>query len=170
MYHVEDSCTNCPVPCRTRVADRPWSVLAYAVIQQQGELVLVRRRGTDEWTLPGGPLHADTSLEDSLRVYVLGQTGMEIFMRFSPHVRECPARHHFLMYREAVPACWSGKLVSREKSASFDTKWHSQDRLPLKIARHARSYLVHERNLPPSRHHGGGEDPPLLSAPEHKLA
>lgn len=148
MYYVEKSCSTCLTPCHQVFDDQPWKVYAYAVIQQRDDLLLVKHRDSREWTLPGGVIPASSSIEDVLRGHVLEQSGMEIFMKFTPILRECTARHHFLLYREAVPASWSGTLASMEKSEIYEIQWYPQHRLPLQIAHHAKAYLTHERNAP----------------------
>lgn len=116
MYHIEKSCETCLSPCGLRRSGLPWGVCAYAVIQQQENILLVKPEEAAEWTLPGGKIPPGISVEEALRDHILGATGLEVLMRFQPHVRECPHKHNFLLYRQAVPTCWSFNSPSPEKS------------------------------------------------------
>lgn len=146
MYHVDNNCENCQIRCGLHAPGRPWRVCIYAVIQLQEEVLLVKPSGGGEWTLPGGMVPVDMLPEEALRNSVLRSTGLELLMRVQPYVRECPHRHHFLVYREAAPTAWSMNSISPEKDPDMVTEWFPVTRLPLKMAQHAKSYLFHERN------------------------
>jgi len=147
MYHVEKNCENCLSSCGLRRIGQPWTVCAYAVIQQQETILLVKLEGQTEWTLPGGKIPTGISVEDALRDHILRATGLEVLMRFQPHVRECPHKHNFLLYREAVPTCWSLNSPSPEKDPAIEAEWFALSRIPRSLAKHAKSYLFHERIL-----------------------
>jgi len=147
MYYVETNCNHCTTGCGMHRSGYPWSVHVYAVIQQEENIMLVKPWGAKEWTLPGGKVSQGGDVEESLRDYVLHSTGLEILMRCHPHVRECPHKHHFLLYREAIPTSWSLRSVSPEKEKRSATQWCPLNRLPCRLSQHAKQYLLRERRL-----------------------
>ncbi|GEM_PF-1969284 len=147
MYYVETTCMSCTSPCGLTQGDAPWSVHVYAVIQQEESIMLVKTWGAKEWTLPGGTVPSGVTVEDVLREHVLRSTGLEILTRFQPHVRECPHKNRFLLYREAVPTAWSQGSISPEKEKRTATQWCKLNRLPCQLSQHAKQYLLRERRM-----------------------
>lgn len=51
---------------------------AYAIIVNDGKVLLVKMRSTGKWCLPGGGIDAGERIEDALRREVREETGIEI--------------------------------------------------------------------------------------------
>lgn len=142
MYVVETHCSTCQTPCPLVSTSKAWSVSVYAAIQENGNILLIRQPDSMEWTLPGGKVPAGDDVAESLRQQVVEATGVEILTKFEPLVRECPHKHNFLLYREAVPTAMKpgGKRLLDVK-----TQWVPTNRLPRRLAQHAKQYLLRDR-------------------------
>src|SRR5947207_1293108 len=59
--------------------DERFSVAAYAVVENgRGEVLLTRRRESDDWVLPGGSLESEEAPWEAVRREVGEETGLQI--------------------------------------------------------------------------------------------
>jgi 8-oxo-dGTP diphosphatase len=64
------------------MSDDNFSVAAYAVVENdRGELLLTRRRESDDWVLPGGSVEGEEAPWEAVVREVAEETGLEIALR-----------------------------------------------------------------------------------------
>jgi 8-oxo-dGTP diphosphatase len=57
---------------------RDWSVAAYAVVEEEGGVLLTRRRDSNEWVLPGGTVETGEAPWETVVREVGEETGLEV--------------------------------------------------------------------------------------------
>lgn len=122
-----------------------WKLAVFALIRVHKSLILVQKRDTGEWSLPGGRTKRGESAEEALRREVLEETGLEALSLSLAGVLERSDKRQICLYFYMVPRCWSerrnGPLQSSCREISRVQRWPVES-LPANLAPQAACVLT----------------------------
>lgn len=107
------------------------------IVNEQGEVLFVSRRGEDSWGMPAGSIEVGESIYDCMKREVMEETGLEVLAAETVSLYSSPEfmmknrfgdEYQMFEFVFKVTA-WQGELIS-ETDETVDAKFFAVDQLP----------------------------------------
>lgn len=99
----------------------------YALIFEEGRVLLAHRRDIDWWNLPGGGMELDETVEEAVCREVREETGLEVAVEYLVGVYSKPQKREIVLTFRCLVI--GGMLTTTEESR--DCRYFAPDSLPL---------------------------------------
>ena len=127
MSKKEDSMQNLKNTPDISISSAPFRVGVYAVIFQEGKVLLALRRDIDWWNLPGGGLEAGETVAEGIRREVREETGLEVEVEKLVGVYSKPQKQEVVL--SFLCRVVGGTLTDTEESR--ECRYFSPKEMPL---------------------------------------